>query len=139
MKGKRAMNQARSFASLLIGFVVFGVVLWIARTVHQELEDTGFAQTVLVGTAGWATGWLVGFLISPSTSQEIKKFSQAMSTITAFVAGFALAKLEPSLTPLFEDGRLINEPIYGIRLMIFMICFAIAAINMYVYREGRRY
>ena len=133
------MNQARSFASLLIGFVVFGVVLWIARTVHQELEDTGFAQTVLVGTAGWATGWRVGFLISPSTGQEIKKFAQAMSTITAFVAGFALAKLEPSLTPLFEDGRLINEPIYGIRLMIFMICFAIAAINMYVYREGRRY
>ena len=133
------MNQARSFASLLVGFLVFGVVLWIARTVHQELKDPGFAQTVLVGTAGWATGWLVGFLISPSTSQEIKKFSQAMSTISAFTCGFALAKLEPSLTPLFADGRLINEPIYGIRLMIFMICFAIAAINMYVYREGRRY
>ena len=133
------MNQARSFASLLIGFVVFGVVLWIARTVHQELDDTGFAQTVLIGIGGWALGWLVGFLVSPSTSQEIKKFSQATSTIGAFIIGFALAKLEPSLTPLFEDGRLINEPIYGVRLLIFMICFAIAAINMYVYREGRRY
>ena len=53
--------------------------------------------------------------------------------------GFLLAKMEPSLTPLFEDSRLINEPIHGIRLMIFMICFVIAAINMYVYREGRRY
>jgi uncharacterized membrane protein YeaQ/YmgE (transglycosylase-associated protein family) len=133
------MNQARSFASLLIGFIVFGVVLWIAHTVHKELKDAGFAQTVLIGTAGWATGWLVGFLISPSTNQEIKKFSQAASTIGAFLMGFALAKLEPSLTPLFADGRLINEPIYGIRLMIFMICFAIASINMYVYREGRRY
>jgi uncharacterized membrane protein YeaQ/YmgE (transglycosylase-associated protein family) len=133
------MNQARAFASLLIGFMVFGIVLWIAHTVHQELKDAGFAQTVLIGTAGWATGWLVGFLISPSTSQEIKKFSQATSTIGAFLTGFALAKLEPSLTPLFADGRLINQPIYGIRLMIFMICFAIAAINMYVYREGRRY
>ena len=133
------MNQARSFASLLVGFLVFGVVLWIARTVHQELEDVGFAQTVLIGVGGWALGWLVGFLISPSTSQEVKKFSQAASTISAFACGFALAKLEPSLTPLFENGRLINEPIYGIRLLIFMICFAIAAINMYVYREGRRY
>ena len=133
------MNQARSFASLIIGFVVFGVVLWIARSVHEELEDVGFAQTVLIGLGGWAVGWLVGFLISPSTSQEIKKFSQAASTIGAFICGFALAKLEPSLTPLFADGQLINEPIYGIRLLIFMICFAIAAINMYVYREGRRY
>lgn len=133
------MYQARSVASLLVGFLVFGVVLWIARTVHQELEDNGFAQTVLIGVGGWALGWLVGFLLSPSTSQEIKKFSQATSTISAFICGFALAKLEPSLTPLFEDGRLINEPIYGIRLLIFMICFAIAAINMYVYREGRRY
>ena len=69
------MNQARSVASLLVGFVVFGVVLWIARTVHQELDDKGFAQTVLIGVGGWALGWLVGFLISPSTSQEIKKFS----------------------------------------------------------------
>ena len=86
------MNQARSFASLLIGFGLFGVVIWIARTVHTELGDEGFAQTVLVGTAGWATGWLVGFLLSPSTSQEIKKFSQAMSTITAFITGFAMAK-----------------------------------------------
>ncbi|PZO11100.1 MAG: hypothetical protein DCF25_20130 [Leptolyngbya foveolarum] len=133
------MNQARSVASLLIGFLVFGLVLWIARTVHQELNDEGFAQTVLIGIGGWALGWLVGFLISPSTGQEIKKFSQAASTIGAFVSGFALAKLEPSLTPLFENGRLINEPIYGIRLLIFMICFAIAAINMYIYREGRRY
>ncbi|MEL6778905.1 MAG: hypothetical protein AAFO06_16775 [Cyanobacteria bacterium J06597_16] len=133
------MNQARSFASLLIGFIVFGIVLWIARTVHQELGDVGFAQTVLIGTAGWALGWLVGFLVSPSTSQDIKKFSQAASTISSFLLGFALAKLEPSLTPLFANGKLINEPIYGIRLMIFMICFAIAAINMYVYREGRRY
>ena len=133
------MNQARSFASLLIGLIVFGVVLWIARTVHQELNDNGFAQTVLIGTAGWASGWLVGFLVSPSTNQEIKKFSQATSTIGAFIGGFVLAKLEPSLTPLFENGRLINQPIYGIRLLIFMICFAIAAINMYVYREGRRY
>ena len=133
------MNQARSFASLLVSFVVFGVVLWVARTVHEELQDVGFAQTVLIAAGGWAAGWLVGFLVSPSTSHEIKKFSQATSTIAAFLAGFALAKLEPSLTPLFEDGRLINEPIYGIRLLIFMICFAIAAINMYVYREGRRY
>ncbi len=133
------MNQARSVAILLVGLLVFGVVLWIARTVHQELNDEGFAQTVLIGVGGWAVGWLVGFLISPSTGQEIKKFSQAASTIGAFVSGFALAKLEPSLTPLFENGRLINEPIYGIRLLIFMICFAIAAINMYIYREGRRY
>ncbi|MGB3767302.1 MAG: hypothetical protein WA947_12145 [Phormidesmis sp.] len=133
------MNQARSVASLLVGFLVFGVVLWIARTVHQELNDEGFAQTVLIGVGGWAFGWLVGFLISPSTGQEIKQFSQAASTIGAFVFGFMLAKLEPSLTPLFENGRLINEPIYGIRLLIFMICFAIAAINMYFYREGRRY
>ena len=133
------MNQARSVASLLVGFVVFVVVLWIARTVHQELDDQGFAQTVLIGVGGWALGWLVGFLISPSTSREIKEFSQAASTISAFVFGFVLAKLEPSLTPLFENGRLINEPIYGIRLLIFMICFAIAAINMYVYREERRY
>ena len=133
------MNQTRALAGFLIGFVVFGIVLWIARTVHQELNDAGFAQTVLIGTAGWAIGWLVGFLIAPTTSQEIKKFSQAMSTISAFAFGFLFAKMEPSLTPLFEDGKLINEPIYGIRLMIFMICFAISAMNMYVYREGRRF
>lgn len=133
------MNQARSVASLLVGLLVFGVVLWIAHTVHQELNDQGFAQTVLIGIGGWALGWLVGFLTSSSTNQEIKKFSRATSTIGAFISGFALAKLEPSLTPLFENGRLINEPIYGIRLLIFMICFAIAAINMYIYREGQRY
>jgi uncharacterized membrane protein YeaQ/YmgE (transglycosylase-associated protein family) len=133
------MNQARSFASLVIGFLLFGLVLWIARSVHQELKDPGFSQSVLIGIGGWAIGWLVGFLISPSTSQEIKKFSQSTSVISAFLGGFALAKLEPSLTPLLENGKLVNQPIYGIRLLIFIICFAIAAINMYIYRESRRY
>ncbi|MEL7507660.1 MAG: hypothetical protein AAFX51_03060 [Cyanobacteria bacterium J06636_28] len=129
------MQSLRSYSGLLVGFIVFGIVIWLAHQVHGELNDPGFAQTVLVGVSGWAGGWLIGFLVAPNTSNELKNLSQATSTITAFVAGFILAKIEPSFTPLFADGQLINEPIYGIRLLIFIICFVVAAINMYVFRE----
>ncbi|MGD1951784.1 MAG: hypothetical protein ACFB14_19385 [Leptolyngbyaceae cyanobacterium] len=73
--------------------------------------------------------------MSPNTSSELKNLSQATSTITAFIAGFIMAKLELSFTPIFADGQLMNEPIYGIRVLIFIICFVVAAINMYVFRE----
>jgi uncharacterized membrane protein YeaQ/YmgE (transglycosylase-associated protein family) len=125
----------RSYSGLLVGFIVFAVVLWLANRVHGELNDPGFAQTVLIGVAGWAAGWLVGFLVSPNTSSDLKNLSQATSTISAFILGFLLAKMEPSFTPIFANGRLIDQPIYGIRVLIFVICFVVAAINMYVFRE----
>ncbi|MEO1402709.1 MAG: hypothetical protein AAFV72_15875 [Cyanobacteria bacterium J06635_1] len=53
----------------------------------------------------------------------------------AFITGFLFAKMEPSFTPIFANGRLINEPIYGVRVLVFIICFVVAAINMYVFRE----
>jgi uncharacterized membrane protein YeaQ/YmgE (transglycosylase-associated protein family) len=129
------MYSMRSYSGLLVGFIVFGVVLWLANRVHSELNDPGFAQTVLIGVAGWAAGWLVGFLVSPNTSSDLKNLSQATSTISAFILGFLLAKMEPSFTPIFANGRLVDEPIYGIRVLIFVICFVVAAINMYVFRE----
>ena len=129
------MQPVRSYSGLLVGFIIFGLVIWLASRVHNELNDPGFAQTILLAVAGWASGWLVGFLVAPNTSNELRKLSQATSTITAFIAGFIMAKVEPSLTPIFADGRLMNEPIYGIRMLIFVICFVVAAINMYVFRE----
>ena len=129
------MQPLRSYSGLLVGFIVFAIVIWLANRIHSELNDPGFAQTILIAVAGWASGWLVGFLVAPNTSSELKNLSQATSTITAFVAGFIMAKLEPSFTPIFADGQLINEPIYGIRALIFIICFVVAAINMYVFRE----
>ncbi|MDV3352900.1 hypothetical protein D0962_25335 [Leptolyngbyaceae cyanobacterium CCMR0082] len=129
------MQPFRSYSGLLVGFIVFGIVIWLANRVHGELNDPGFAQTILIAVSGWAGGWLVGFLVAPNTSNELKNLSQATSTITAFVAGFIMAKIEPSFTPIFADGQLMNEPIYGIRVLIFIICFVVAAINMYVFRE----
>ena len=128
----------RSYAGLLVGFVVFAVVLWLAHTVHEELGDPGFAQTVLIGVTGWAGGWLLGFVASPTTGGMgggVGNFNNSTAAIAAFLGGFILAKMEPSLTPIFENGRLLNEPIYGVRVLIFIICFVVAAINMYVYRE----
>ena len=125
----------RSYSGLLVGFVIFAVVLWLASQVHRELEQPGFAQTVLIGVAGWAGGWLVGFLVAPNTSSELRNLSQATSTIAAFLMGFIVAKVEPSFTPIFADGQLVDEPLYGVRVLIFIICFVVAAINMYVFRE----
>ena len=129
------MQPVRSYSGLLVGFIIFGLVIWLANRVHSELNDPGFAQTILLAVAGRASGWFVGFLVAPNTSNELRKLSQATSSITAFIAGFIMAKVEPSLTPIFADGRLMNEPIYGIRMLIFIICFVVAAINMYVFRE----
>lgn len=129
------MMPLRSYSGLLVGFVIFAVVLWLASQVHRELEQLGFAQTVLIAVAGWAGGWLVGFLVAPNTSSELRNLSQATSTIAAFLTGFIVAKMEPSFTPIFADGQLVDEPLYGVRVLIFIICFVVAAINMYVFRE----
>ncbi|MGD1951785.1 MAG: hypothetical protein ACFB14_19390 [Leptolyngbyaceae cyanobacterium] len=55
------MQPLRSYSGLLVGFIVFGVVIWLANRIHSELNDPGFAQTILIAVAA---GPAVGLWVS---------------------------------------------------------------------------
>ncbi|MBE9193574.1 hypothetical protein IQ230_25255 [Gloeocapsopsis crepidinum LEGE 06123] len=89
---------------------------------------------MLIGVAGVTVGWFIGFLASPYTIVEEKRFSRFATAIVSFLTGYVISKVEPIISYLFTGARLIEQPLYGARLLIFLACLIIGSLNMYTYR-----
>ncbi len=128
------LTMAKTLFALLGAPIVFVFLIIASSLLHGGLDNAEFGYTFLIGIAGVSTGWLIGFLASPYTSSEDKKFSRFATAIAGFLTGYVVSTVDPVVTYLFEDARLILQPIYGARLLVFLACLCVAAINMYMYR-----
>jgi hypothetical protein len=121
------------------GFFLLGILAWLAHLAHASSPELpGAPTTYLVEFVGWAIGCLAGFLASPSDPRETERFSKVGTAIGFFISGYLLSKLEPSLRIIFENGVLVTNPLYGIRLAVFVAAFICGAVQMYVYRYYSR-
>jgi hypothetical protein len=84
-----------------------------------------------VGYGGAVFGWLAG---TPFDKKDQERFSRITSALSLVVSGFLLAKLEPSVAAVFGDGRLLDYPLYGVRLLNIAINFVATAITVYLDR-----
>jgi len=111
-----------------IGWTITGV---LAYFVSPALSD--YATTLLIQMCGIALGWLTAFLASPRDDDEKAAFSLLTKTLSAFVSGYLLSKLEPVIRGVLNSG-LAENPISATRLLIFVSAFALAFMNGYSYR-----
>ena len=77
---------------------------------------------------------MIGVLISPYTLIEEKRFSKLATAIIGFISGYVASQIQPLIAHLFEDLIVIENPIYGARLLIFLTYLVIGSLNMYTYR-----
>jgi hypothetical protein len=124
----------KSVLGLLAGPVILLILILVAWIVHGSLTNPAFAYSVLIGVAGVAAGWLIGFLAAPYSRDEKKRFSKLGAGLVGVVSGYLVGKIDPVVSYLVTDAKLITTPIYGMNLLIFLICLVVAAINMYVFR-----
>ena len=127
--------QKKKWASLgmFAGPLVFLILLFFSLLIHEwKMKEVGY--TAIMGIAGIILGWGVGFLLSPETFKGVQ-FSRGTVVGLAFVTGYLLSKVDSTLLYLFQDEVLVKNPTFGIRFVIFLICFVISTINMYIYRK----
>ena len=130
----------KSFLGLLGGFLVILVSLGVGRFIHGSFNQE-FALTLLLGITGVAFGWSIGFLISPYTTLEEKKFTKLSTAIIGFLSGYVFSKTEPLFSEFLQPAKLqsiLANPdfsIYFARILIFLICLLIGIMNMYTYRS----
>ena len=120
--------------TMVAALCVHLILVWIAWALAPSGDKVAFTTTVLIEVTGASVGWLVGFLASPRTKVEEKWFAKYSATISAFVSGFLLAKLDSSIALVFEHGNLLAEPIYGARVLIFISSTIVGALTIYVFR-----
>ena len=124
----------KSILGLLAGPITLAILVGAGLIIHDGWNNSEFAFTLLIGTAGVVSGWLIGFLISPYTLIEEKRFSKLATAIIGFISGYVVSQIQPLISHLFEDLSVIDNPIYGARLLIFLTCLIIGSLNMYTYR-----
>jgi hypothetical protein len=88
---------------------------------------------ILTCLFGGAAGWWAGILISPDPTEQAQ-FSVFRKTLSAFLGGFVLAKIDL----LFQGAMAQNlaaDPIFVGRLFLFITTFLICAQFTYVARH----
>ena len=124
----------RKTVSLIVLSVVSGITLTCQCFVFWG-EWQLFAISLLVGTAGALSGALAGFLISPRTAKDQARFDRVTSVIAGLITGYALAKvIDPVVTTLFQNPKLLEEPHIVANLLIATISFLSGFMGVYTYR-----
>jgi hypothetical protein len=128
----------RAWSSLAVQVVVLAAVLWAANTIGNG-DRIAFAYSVIAALLGIVSGWLVGALASPREegtlgTKEQAEFSTFRSALGAFASGYLLSKVDVVFGRFFaESGP--PTAIYVARIAIFLICFVLGAIGIYIYRR----
>ena len=107
----------------------------ITAGIHLGIGDwKGFGTTVMIGYAGAIFGWLAGFMASPYDTNEQKRLTRVASWISLLTSGYIIGKLDASMRLVFDGGQLITVPLYGVRLLNFLINLTCTGITVYLYR-----
>jgi hypothetical protein len=116
-------------------FITYLSMPLITAGVHLGIHDwSGFGTTVMIGYSGAIFGWLAGFMASPYDTKEQKRLTRVASWISLLTSGYLIGKLEPSMHEVFSKGQLITSPLYGVRLLNFLINLTCTGITVYLYR-----
>lgn len=112
------------------------VILWIALiwlAYQLGLEDNTYLLNWLICLLGVVIGWGVGFITSPSSDNESERFSGMTKTVSAFLSGYILSKLDPVIESLLESNQIFQE-LFWVRMAFFLIAFFSTMIIVFINR-----
>jgi hypothetical protein len=128
-------------AGIRTGYVLGGIAWLVCFVAAWQLaafgpagpsEATGWLN-ILVCLFGSIVGWWLGILLSPDPTER-GKFSTVLKTLSTFVSGFALAKIDV----LFQGAvakNMTTDPIFIGRILFFTTTALICAQFTYVARH----
>lgn len=126
------MSKPIASWSLLVVNAMFVIMAIGVYRTHALLGDGGAWMTVQVGVLGVLCGWVVGMLGSPADQQEARSFGRFASLIAAFLSGYLFTKFTAVVETI--AGRLLVDPVYGLRAMVFVSCLIAGVLVMYILR-----
>lgn len=92
---------------------------------------------------GVSIGWFVAFIISPYSGKEEDRFAKIGQTISAFISGYLLSKIDKPINAYIEKFTqnivekkiiLALDDLNKVRIIGFFISFILSTIVVYVFR-----
>ena len=117
-----------------IGFavVLLGMLFALCWLVGDDLQSHYINVTVFF--VSWALGWLLGTLIAPYDIGEATLFSHISKSVSAFVSGYLLAKIDALIRAAF-DPEFILRPLPGFRALLFVSVTIVVMIVVFFARK----
>ena len=94
----------------------------LAISAQYSVDAVGFAYNVAAATFGLAMGWVVGIVISPSSTDEQSEFSLLTKAISTFLTGYVLAYFKDIKIDQVQHF-LFDRPGVPFRLLVGTACF----------------
>jgi len=124
-----------NMAGIRTGYALGGtawLVCFVAAWLLADSPSVGWLN-IMVGLFGSIVGWWLGILLSPDPTER-GKFSTVLKTLSTFVSGFALAKIDV----LFQGAvakNMTTDPVFIGRILFFTTTALICAQFTYVARH----
>ena len=127
--------ELKTLYALSLGPIVLIVLIVAARIVHGACNKQ-FAISLLIGLLGITSGWSIALLRTPRSPSEDALFRETSNVLIGLITGYLGAKVaDPMIKTLFEESQVIENPIMGVNVLIFLIAFLVSVIGGYTFRN----
>jgi len=121
----------------------YSVVLFICCIcIYESWQGVFFNFAVCI--FGAILGWITGIVISPYDGEEKNRFASVGQTVSAFLSGYFISKLDQPVTALvikisknISDGAydtISDDMVFKFRVIAFFTSFFVSMITLYVFR-----
>jgi uncharacterized membrane protein len=129
---KREVHPVAYILGIALGLVFFAGCIYYALRPHDPS-----APYVLLCLSGAALGWATGILISPRNETQYENFVSYGKSISAFLSGFVLAKLDRIFEEVVRPNSIEKHADdLLVRMLLFLTTFTIGTLFTFV---GRGY
>jgi hypothetical protein len=115
---------------VIVSFISFGLLSAVAIGLLVIWRDDLAVLSALLGTAA---GWVLGTLVSPSGTGEVRQFKEFSKVLSAFLTGFALSKVDHLVSIMPADT--FRGPMVIRRVLVGAACFLLAMMVVFVSRR----
>lgn len=121
--------------STAVATAILGVIVALCFIVGDGAEVRALHFAVL--GASTSLGWLTGVLVSPYDPREAREFPKHLTSISAFVSGYLVSKIDRVLEHMLSPELLLST-VAGFRALAGVCGFTVAVLVTYIYRAYAR-
>lgn len=123
------------WGSMITAALLAGTLVFLAVLIGESSSSRYINVALLV--LGACGGWLVGTVVSPYDQKEEQTFLTYTKAFTAFISGYAVAKIDKVVEAIFAPEFLL-QPLSGFRVIGFVSAFIIAMLITFFFRRYAR-